>query len=80
MSAKSLFGVIVRSAGLLLLLRGIGGLLGGLVGAALSDGINYFGFGGGWLMSAAYLLGGLYLLRAAPLVVRLAYATDDDRG
>jgi predicted MFS family arabinose efflux permease len=37
MSAKSLFGVIVRSAGLLLLLRGIGGLLGGLVGAALSD-------------------------------------------
>ena len=80
MSAKSLFGVIVRAAGLWLLLRGIGGLLGGLIGAALTDGIDYLGFRGGWLMSAIYLLGGIYLLRAAPMLVRFAYAADDDRG
>jgi hypothetical protein len=80
MSAKSLFGVIVRVAGLWLLLRGIGGLLGGLIGAALTDGLDYFGFRGGWLMSAVYLFGGIYLLRAAPMVVRVAYAADDDHG
>ena len=42
MSAKSLFGVIVRAAGLWLLLRGIGGLLSGLIGTALTDGLDYF--------------------------------------
>jgi hypothetical protein len=80
MSAKALFGVIVRTAGLWLLLRGIGGLLGGLLGAALADGLNYFGLRGGWLISLFYLLGGIYLLRAAPMVVRFAYAADDERG
>ena len=80
MSAKSLFGVIVRAAGLWLLLRGIGGLLSGLIGTALTDGLDYFGFRGGWLMSAVHLLGGIYLLRAAPMLVRFAYAADDDRG
>ena len=80
MSARSLFGVIVRAAGLWLLLRGIGGLLGGLLGAALADGLNYFGLRGGWLISLIYLLGGIYLLRAAPMVVRFAYAADDERG
>ena len=80
MSARALFGVIVRAAGLWLLLRGIGGLFGGIVGAAAAVGINYFGFAGGWLSSAICLLGGLYLLRAAPMVVRFAYAADDERG
>ena len=80
MSARSLFGVIVRSVGLWLLLRGIGGLLGGIIGAAEALGINYFGLRGGWLISLLYVLGGLYLLRAAPMVVRLAYAADDERG
>lgn len=80
MSAKALFGVIVRSAGLWLLLRGLGGLLGGLIGAVSAVGINYFGFPGGWLVSAIYLLAGIYLLRAAPVLVRFAYAADDERG
>jgi hypothetical protein len=31
-------------------------------------------------MSAIYLLGGIYLLRAAPMLIRFAYAADDDRG
>jgi len=50
MSAKSLFGVVVRAAGFWLLLRGIGGLLSGLIGAAAAGGIHYFGSPGGWLM------------------------------
>jgi hypothetical protein len=29
-------------------------------------------------MSAVYLLGGIYLLRAAPVVVRFAYRADDE--
>jgi hypothetical protein len=78
MSAKSLFGVVVRAAGFWLLLRGIGGLLSGLIGVAAAGGIHYLGSPGGWLMSAVYLLGGIYLLRAAPVVVRFAYGADDE--
>jgi hypothetical protein len=50
------------------------------MGAALSEGIDSLGFRGGWLLSAILLLGGIYLLRAAPMVVHFAYAADDDRG
>jgi hypothetical protein len=80
MTGKTLFGVVVRAVGLWLLLRGLGGLLSGLIGAAAVAGLNTFGFPGGWLMSAIQLLGGLYLLRAAPAVVRFAYASDDEHA
>ena len=77
MSAKALFGVIVRSVGLWLALRGMSGLLGALLNVVTVDAILLRELRGGWLWSVLYLLGGLLLLRAAPTVVRFAYAADE---
>jgi len=74
MSARSLFGVVVRTVGLWFAVRGVIGLLDAIVNAAIG------GLRGGWLISAAYLLGGVCMMRGAPYLVRFAYAADDDRG
>ena len=78
MSGKALFGVVVRAIGLWLLLRGIVGLVGFLMSRPSFDAITLREIGGGWLWSALHLLGGLFLLRAAPMVVRFAYGSGDE--
>jgi hypothetical protein len=78
MSGKALFGVVVRAIGLWLLLRGIAGLLGALVSGATLDAITLRELRGGWLWSGLYLLAGLFLMRAAAIVVRFAYGAADE--
>jgi hypothetical protein len=78
MSGKALFGVVVRTLGLWLLLRGVVGLVGFLMSRPSFDAITLRELGGGWLWSVLHLLAGLFLLRAAALVVRFAYGAGDE--
>ena len=70
MTAKDLFGVIIRIVGLFITVLGVAYFLGGVFGTHPPDdptGSQHISYG------IVCLIAGLYLLRGAPLLMRYSY-------
>ena len=78
MTASDIFGIVVRTFGLSLLIYAIWYLVYGIATiAGLPEGapgylVGYF------LTGSVYLIIGLYLLRGAPLLMKFAYPSKKD--
>lgn len=71
MTARDVFGIIVRTAGLLLVLSALGSLFAGFAGQP----------GGAWLLWSFGALGlGAYLLRGAPALMGWSYPGAERTG
>lgn len=83
MSARNLFGVVVRTFGLVMLLYSVGYLLRGILAlAGLLQSKSNTGFSDLLIGVAAFLLG-LFLMRGASRITKFAYpkadSSDDGR-